>query len=132
VPRKVPPRDREPRFFSRTGRVLAPSRVPVPVALVPIRPSWPVAARVTPASPAMPASPRRGTGGPARSQRDLGANRLKAIFLRLDLVRGGVQRTADELGEVMPLGLHALGVRPGSRHNSCSRAARRAAMARDV
>jgi hypothetical protein len=81
----------------------------------------------------MAAPPRcRGNDGPARPGRDLGANRLKAICLRLDLVRGGVKRTADELGEVMPLGLHALRARLGFRHNSCSRAARRAAIARDV
>ena len=64
--------------------------------------------------------------------RDPGANRFQAVCLRLDVVRRVVQSTTHELGKAVPPCRGALAAGAGAGHNSCPRAARRAAMPRAV
>src|SRR6185437_14213747 len=68
--------------------------------------------------------------GHARRGQDPRADRGQAVRLRLDLVRGGLQRPAQVLPEAVPAGRG--GVRPGAGRHCCSRAARRAVMPRAV
>ncbi len=68
--------------------------------------------------------------GVGRTGQDPRSDALKAVRPRLDLVRGSMQRTTQVLGEIVSLRRRA--VVAGSGHDSCSRAARRAAMPRAV
>jgi hypothetical protein len=68
-----------------------------------------------------------GVGGPRSGP---GTDPLQAVGARFDLVRGSMQLAAQEVAEVLSLPGRA--VVAGSRHYSCSRAARRADMPRAV
>jgi hypothetical protein len=74
---------------------------------------------------------RRGMlAGIGRAGQHPGADPLKPVGSRFELVRGSVQLATQELAEFGSLRRHA--VVSGSRHYSCSRAARRALMPRAV
>jgi hypothetical protein len=68
-----------------------------------------------------------GAGMPGADPR---ADPLQAFRVRLYVVGGSVQRTTQEIGEVLPLRWRA--VMAGCHDYSCSRAARRAVMPRAV
>jgi hypothetical protein len=74
-----------------------------------------------------PGKPGRGVG---RTRPDLLANPLQAIGARLYPIGGGVQLAPHELGKVVSVRVERTA--PGSRHYSCSNAARRDAMPRAV
>jgi len=63
---------------------------------------------------------------------DPGPDPFQAVRVRLYLVRGGVQRLAHEFTEFAPRFLRAVWTAAESHNNSCSRAARRAAIPRAV
>jgi len=98
-----------------------------------------IAVRLLPAATRVPAANqvsqepsvrRRMLAGVGRAGPHPGADPLQPVRSRFELVRGSVQLATQELGELGSLRRHA--VVSGSRHYSCSRAARRAAMPRAV
>lgn len=68
--------------------------------------------------------------GAGLSRPDPGADPLQAVRVRLDLIGGSAQRMPQEIPEVLPL--RWLAIVAGCHDSSCSRAARRAVMPRDV
>src|SRR5208283_1750093 len=108
-----------PRFRSRRPLRARRAARPGPARVAPDHARWA-------ATPCWWAIAAAGLG------RDLRPNRFQPVRLRLYLIRSGVQRMAHELGKIVPLCRGALGAVAGSVHNSRSRAARRAAMPRDV
>jgi hypothetical protein len=70
--------------------------------------------------------------GVRRPGPDPRADPLQPVRARLDLVRGGMQGMTQEVAEVHGVVSWRRAIGAGSGHDSCSRAARRAVMPRDV